>query len=241
MPKKRNAIAKVGYDVVSFGGDGKARNLAEQADPLDFLTRSATAPLMTVQEVAAILRCSVSSLNKWRLTGLGPKFVRVGARVRYQPRDVATFIKPGGSAQPDSRKSHARSRVSNGRDVLPNIDGRSLIARRYRDIVTAVVGDQGGTGHCSEARNAVHPTLRCRRGSRRADGKQTRVNGEEINIQEHALLCSTLVRVAQRIGIDRSRARRSCPISRTILKDARRRLSPNEQAAHHAARRDGGR
>ena len=29
------------------------------------------------------------------------------------------------------------------------------------------------------------------------------VNGEEINIQEHSLLCSTLVRVAQRIGINR--------------------------------------
>jgi hypothetical protein len=28
-------------------------------------------------------------------------------------------------------------------------------------------------------------------------------NGETININEHALLCSSLVRLAQRIGIDR--------------------------------------
>jgi hypothetical protein len=27
--------------------------------------------------------------------------------------------------------------------------------------------------------------------------------GESINISEHALLCSTMVRVAQRIGVDR--------------------------------------
>ena len=28
-------------------------------------------------------------------------------------------------------------------------------------------------------------------------------NGEEIDVQEHALLCSSLVRIAQRIGIAR--------------------------------------
>ena len=33
-------------------------------------------------------------------------------------------------------KAQARSRVSNGRDVLPDVDGRSLVARRYRDIVS---------------------------------------------------------------------------------------------------------
>ena len=44
--------------------------------------------LLTVQEVAAQLRCSVSSLNKWRLTGNGPRFVYVGARVRYRAADT---------------------------------------------------------------------------------------------------------------------------------------------------------
>jgi hypothetical protein len=88
----RNTVAKIGVDVVSF--DGEARTLDEQPDPLDLLTKSPSTgpPLLVVQEVAAILRCSVSSLNKWRLSGRGPKFVRVGARVRYRPRDVATFI-----------------------------------------------------------------------------------------------------------------------------------------------------
>ena len=35
-------------------------------------------------------------------------------------------------------------------------------------------------------------------------------NGEQIDIQEHALLCSTLTRLAQRIGIER-RARDVTP------------------------------
>jgi hypothetical protein len=117
--------------------------------------------------------------------------------------------KPSGSVAQDSRKSHARSRVSNGRDVLPNIDGRSLIARRYRDIVTAIVGDQGGADHCSESRTQL--IRRFAAAAVLAEQMESKLaNGKEIDIQEHALLCSTLVRVAQRIGIDR-RARTIVP------------------------------
>ena len=117
--------------------------------------------------------------------------------------------KPGSSAPQDSRKSHARSRVSNGRDVLPSIDGRSLIAGRYRDIVTAIVGDQGGADHCSESRTQL--IRRFAAAAVLAEQMESKMaNGEEINIQDHALLCSTLVRVAQRIGIDR-RARTIVP------------------------------
>jgi predicted DNA-binding transcriptional regulator AlpA len=49
-------------------------------------------PLLTVHETAELLRCSVHSLNKWRLTGSGPRFVRVGARVRYRRSAIADFI-----------------------------------------------------------------------------------------------------------------------------------------------------
>jgi hypothetical protein len=49
-------------------------------------------------------------------------------------------------------KSKARSRVTNHHDLLPDIDGRSIIARRYRDIVSAVVADQGGLDRMAEAR-----------------------------------------------------------------------------------------
>jgi|SoiMetStandDraft_2_1073263.scaffolds.fasta_scaffold279825_2 predicted DNA-binding transcriptional regulator AlpA len=49
-------------------------------------------PLLTVAEVAELLRCSVSSLNKWRLSGDGPKFVYVGRRVRYRPADVTAYV-----------------------------------------------------------------------------------------------------------------------------------------------------
>jgi hypothetical protein len=53
-------------------------------------------------------------------------------------------------ARRSAGKRYARSRVSNGNDVLPNTDGRSFVVRRYRDITDA---------------------FRCCRRDRRADGK----------------------------------------------------------------------
>jgi len=47
--------------------------------------------LMSTQEVSAYLRLSVSTLNKWRLTGDGPTFIKLGARVAYRPSDVEAF------------------------------------------------------------------------------------------------------------------------------------------------------
>jgi hypothetical protein len=62
-------------------------------------------------------------------------------------------------------KSKARSRVTNHQDLLPGIDGRSIIARRYRDIATAVIGDQGGIDRLSEARvQLVRRFAACARG-----------------------------------------------------------------------------
>jgi predicted DNA-binding transcriptional regulator AlpA len=51
--------------------------------------------LLKVEEVAEILRCSKSSLDKWRLAGDGPRFVRVGRRIRYRTSAIADFIDRG--------------------------------------------------------------------------------------------------------------------------------------------------
>jgi hypothetical protein len=100
------------------------------------------------------------------------------------------------------RKPTARARVSNGRDVLPNVDGRSLIARRYRDVSNAIIVDQGGIDRCSESR--LQLIRRFAAAAVLAEQMEARLaNGEQIDIAEHATLSSTLVRLAQRIGIDR--------------------------------------
>jgi hypothetical protein len=110
--------------------------------------------------------------------------------------------KPPRSRSAVERKSHGRSRVSNGRDILADVDGRSLIARRYRDIVSAILADQGGADQCSESRKQL--VRRFAAAAVLAEQMESKLaNGETIDISMHAQLCSTLVRVAQRIGIDR--------------------------------------
>jgi hypothetical protein len=107
-----------------------------------------------------------------------------------------------GSKPVAGRKAYGRSRVSNGRDLLPDIDGRSIIARRYRDITSAIMVDQGGADQCSESRKQL--IRRFAAAAVLAEQLESRlVSGETIDITEHATLSSTLVRLAQRIGINR--------------------------------------
>ena len=114
------------------------------------------------------------------------------------------------TASPTARSGSARvkdpnrSRVTNGTSILDGIDQRSPLARRYRDILNAILGDQ--------AESAEHPVSEARRQLCRrfasasviAEQLETRlVNGEQIDVAEHAALSSTLVRLAAKIGIDR--------------------------------------
>jgi hypothetical protein len=115
--------------------------------------------------------------------------------------EIVTNKSPGNRAA-YPRKSHGRSRVSNGHDLLPNVDGRSLIARRYRDVSNAIIIDRGGLDRCSESR--LQLIRRFAAAAVLAEQMEAKLaRGEEIDITQHALLCSSLVRLAQRIGIDR--------------------------------------
>ncbi len=106
------------------------------------------------------------------------------------------------------RKLHGKSRVTNGNQWLPNVDGRSLMARRYRDIASQIAADQGGTDQISESRQQL--IRRFSAAAALAEMLESKfVKGEEISPADHALLAShalitsTMVRVAQRIGVDR--------------------------------------
>jgi hypothetical protein len=109
---------------------------------------------------------------------------------------------PADSPAKADRKPQARSRISNGKDVLPSVDGRSHIARRYRDISSQIVTDQGGLEHCSESR--LQLIRRFSAAAVLAEQMESRLaRGQAINIAEHAQLCSSLVRLASKIGIER--------------------------------------
>jgi hypothetical protein len=101
-------------------------------------------------------------------------------------------------------KAYGRLRVSNDASLLlPEVDGRSLIARRFRDIVSAILVDQGGEARCSESRKQL--IRRFAAAAVLAEEMEAKLAcGEEIDISEHALLCSSLVRLGNKIGINRT-------------------------------------
>ncbi len=44
---------------------------------------------------AAILNVEVTTLRRWRWAGKGPRFVKLGSAVRYDPADLSGFIEAG--------------------------------------------------------------------------------------------------------------------------------------------------
>ncbi len=100
------------------------------------------------------------------------------------------------------RAATAASRVTNGKETLPGVDGRSTVARRYHDICAAIATDQGGADRMSEAR--LQLVRRFAAAAVLAEQMEARLaRGEEIDVGQHAHLSSTLCRLAQRIGLKR--------------------------------------
>jgi hypothetical protein len=62
---------------------------------------------------------------------------------------------PNESPVSSARKPEARSRITNGRELLANIDGRSTEARRYRDLCFSFADDCGGARSLTEAQRAL--------------------------------------------------------------------------------------
>jgi hypothetical protein len=124
------------------------------------------------------------------------------AKPKFDPRKN-TF----GRGQP--RMNPAHSKVTNGREILPGVDGRSGVARRYRDVMDAICQDQGGKDRLAEAR--IQLIRRFSAAAVMAEEIEANLAlGKPVNIAEHVQLTSAMVRVASRIGINR-RAREIMP------------------------------
>ncbi len=50
------------------------------------------AAMMKTAEAAHYLGLAVSTLNKWRCDGDGPKFLKLGRAVRYRREDLDAFV-----------------------------------------------------------------------------------------------------------------------------------------------------
>ena len=95
----------------------------------------------------------------------------------------------------ERREAATRSRVSNGKDILANVDGRTAIARRFRDIASAIISDLGGATECSAA--LIEIIRRFAGTCVLAEQLEMKLlNGEPVNSAEHSLLASTMCRLA---------------------------------------------
>jgi len=100
------------------------------------------------------------------------------------------------------RHKKARSKITNHQDLLPGLDGRSSAARRFRDLVSAFVADQGGLDQCSEVKLGL--VRRLAAVTVAAELHEARmVNGVPVNNAELCALASTSLRLSSRLGLDR--------------------------------------
>lgn len=70
--------------------------------------------LLTETDVAKKLRVTLACLRRWRLERRGPKFIKLGALVRYRPDDIADWLEsrpaggtPNGAVVSESLNSPA--------------------------------------------------------------------------------------------------------------------------------------
>ena len=48
--------------------------------------------LLNEYDVARLTALSVASVRRWRLLRQGPRFVKIGAAVRYRPEDILAWL-----------------------------------------------------------------------------------------------------------------------------------------------------
>jgi hypothetical protein len=101
-------------------------------------------------------------------------------------------------------KKRFRTGISNASRVLDGIDGRSHVARRFREVSTALGSDLGGTEHLTEAQLQL-----CRSAAglvvlrESLDVQAANEGAEAVNVPTYALICNSLRRVLTTIGLER--------------------------------------
>lgn len=62
--------------------------------------------LLNEKAVARITGLSVASVRRWRLLRQGPRYIKIGAAVRYKPEDISAWLESrpmGGGHQAEAR------------------------------------------------------------------------------------------------------------------------------------------
>ena len=100
-----------------------------------------------------------------------------------------------------------RSKITNDPLAVRGVDGRSMAARRYRDVAIAIADDLGGQDLLSEpskilVRQAAGMTVAVE------DLSAKVVAGEDVNLEQLTRLSNVLGRTLQRLGLKKPAAPR---------------------------------
>lgn len=123
------------------------------------------------------------------------------------------------SAAVVTRPTKVRSAVTNDPLFLRGVDGRSLIARRYRDVCIALADDLGGQGKLSEPvriliRQAAALTVQ-------VEGLQSKiVAGEDVDIEQLTRLSNSLSRMLHRLGLKKPMAPKNPTLAEYLAQKA---------------------
>ena len=103
-------------------------------------------------------------------------------------------------------RSKGRSKITNGRELLPGVDGRSLWARRFRDLLNLHLSDLGGFDNASEAeksilRRAAALTVELELLESRFAAKETGADPEQLDL--YSRMSNTLRRHLEALGLRR--------------------------------------
>lgn len=117
----------------------------------------------------------------------------------------------------------ARSRVTNGRQLLPDLDGRSVWARRLRDLINLHIDDLGGGDNTSEAERSIirrAAVLEVELEYQETRFAELHLSGEEASdkrLDLYSRLAGNLRRLLESVGLQR-RARDTTPDLHTYLR-----------------------
>jgi hypothetical protein len=105
-----------------------------------------------------------------------------------------------------------RSAVTNDPLLLRGVDGRSMVARRYRDVAIALADDLGGQDKLSEpskilVRQAAALTVQ-------VEGLQSKiVAGEDVDLEQLTRLSNALSRMLHRLGLKKAKPMPASPLA----------------------------
>ena len=112
-----------------------------------------------------------------------------------------------------SRPLTVRSAVTNDPLFLRGVDGRSVVARRYRDVAIALADDLGGQGRLNEPSKIMIRQVAAL--TVQTETMQSRIiAGEDVDLEQLTRLSNVLGRTLQRLGLKKPRPTPSSPLAR---------------------------